>query len=122
MTIIIWRGFGRWWWACSRTLLGGIAGQTVASNDLLDNGWAADETMCVMVKSKIAKEQKAAERVAEMVYACFDKLPKTEQKSRLRAIRNLRIRNRKTSKRSSTPQSFRTRSEAATASRKRVRP
>lgn len=72
--------------------------------------------------TKLAKEREAAKQVAEMTYCYFEKLPKTEQKIRLKAIKNLRIRNRKTSKRSSIPESFQEHSEAAVASRKHGRP
>jgi hypothetical protein len=72
--------------------------------------------------TKLAKEREAAKRIAEMTFRYFEKLPKAEQKIRLNAIKNLRIRNRKTSKRSSTPASLQEHSEAAVASRKRARP
>jgi hypothetical protein len=71
---------------------------------------------------KLAKEREAAKRLAEMTYRYFEKLAKTEQKNRLTAIKNLRIRNRKTSKRSSIPANFQEHSEAAVAPRKRARP
>lgn len=72
--------------------------------------------------AKLVKEREAVKRLAETTYRYFAKLPKTEQKIRLKAIKNLRIRNRKTPKRSSIPASFQAHSEAATASRKHGRP
>ena len=74
------------------------------------------------IKTKAAKERDAAKRIAEMTYCYFEKLPKTEQKIRLKAIKKLRIRNRKTSKHSSIPASYQEHSEAAVASRKHARP
>ncbi len=72
--------------------------------------------------TKLTKEREAAKRIAEMTYCFFEKLPKTEQKIRLKAIKSLRIRNRKTSKHSSIPVSLQEHSEAAVGSRKRGRP
>jgi len=72
--------------------------------------------------AKLAREREAAERIAEMTHRFFEKLPKAEQKIRLKAIKNLRIRNRKTPKRSSIPASLQEHSEAGAASRKRARP
>jgi len=46
--------------------------------------------------AKLAKEREAAERLAEVTRRFFEKLPKAEQKIRLKAIKNLRIGNRKT--------------------------
>jgi hypothetical protein len=57
----------------------------------------------VAANTKLTKEREAANRIAEMTYCFFEKLPKTEQKIRLKAIKNLRIRNRKTSKRRFVP-------------------
>jgi hypothetical protein len=68
------------------------------------------------MKTKLAKEREAAENLAEMMYTCFEKLPKAEQKIRLKAIKNLRIRNRKTSKPASTPRSLRSHSQASAVS------
>jgi len=41
--------------------------------------------------AKLAKERETAERIAEMTQRFFEKLPKTEQKIRLKAIKNLTI-------------------------------
>jgi hypothetical protein len=72
--------------------------------------------------TKLAKDREAARRIAEMTSRSFEGLPKAEQKIRLEAIKSLRIRNRKTSKRSSTPVSLQERSEAGAVSPKRARP
>jgi len=69
-------------------------------------------------KKKLSKEQGEAQRIAEMTRPFFNELSKTEQKIRLAAIKNLRIRNRKTSKRSSTPANLPVRSVASVKSRK----
>ncbi len=69
-------------------------------------------------KKKLSKEQADAQRIAEMTRPFFDELSKAEQKVRLEAIKNLRIRNRKTPKRSSTPASLPVRSVASAKSRK----
>ena len=62
--------------------------------------------------AKLAREREAAERIAEMTHRFLEKLPKAEQKIRLKAIKNLRIRNRETPKRSSIPASLQEHSEA----------
>ena len=78
-------------------------------------------------KKKLSKEQMNAQHIADMTRPFFDELSRTEQKVRLAAIKNLRIRNRKTSKRSSTPASLKVRSVASakrtstTSPRKRQR-
>jgi len=73
-------------------------------------------------KTVLAEERQAADRLAEITRHHFEKLPASERKTRLKAMKNLRIRNRKTSKRSSTPATLRERSAASTTSRKRARP
>jgi hypothetical protein len=77
----------------------------------------------VSSKAKSGEEQEAAGQIAEMMYAALLKLPKEDQKATVRAIQKIKIvKNRKTSKRSSIPVSFRQSSKAATARRKRVHP
>jgi hypothetical protein len=71
-------------------------------------------------KTVLAEELRAAARLAENTRRNFEKLPDSDRKIRLKAMKNLRIRNKKTSKRSSTPASFQERSAASTASRKRA--
>jgi hypothetical protein len=54
-------------------------------------------------KTAFAEEREAANSLAEITRHHFEKLPEHERKTRLKAMKSLRIRNRKTSKRSSTP-------------------
>jgi len=54
-------------------------------------------------KTAPAEPRRAAERLAAITRHHFEKLPDSERKTRLKAMNNLRIRNRKTSKRASTP-------------------
>jgi len=58
-------------------------------------------------ESKRARQKKAARKIAEIMYASLQKLPKEEQEERIRAIQKITIRrktNGKTPKRASTPQ------------------
>jgi hypothetical protein len=76
-------------------------------------------------KTKRTKEQEAANRVAELMYAALLRLPKKEQKATVLAIKKIKItrnRSRKTPKPSSVPRNFRQSSSAAIARRKRVHP
>jgi hypothetical protein len=76
-------------------------------------------------ESKLARQKKAARKVAEIMYASLQKFPREEQEERIRAIQKIAIKrktNGKTPKRASTPENSPIGSLPAVRQRKRGRP
>jgi hypothetical protein len=78
----------------------------------------------VNTKTKLAKQRKAADCIADIMIGCLRELPKEEQKLRIKAIKNGKVTRSSrgnTPKRVSTPANFRERSPVANRRQKRVR-
>jgi hypothetical protein len=68
----------------------------------------------VKARAKAARQRRAANRIAELMYAALKKLPANDQSAAIEAVQKVKITpNRKASKRSSTPQNLRKPSTAS---------
>jgi len=71
---------------------------------------------------RVAKPEKDARTIANVLYGCLEDLPEGQIQERMKAIQKVRIRSGNTPKRGSTQGSLRARSRAAGVRHKRARP
>jgi hypothetical protein len=72
-------------------------------------------------KNKVDKDKKAADQIAEIMYAALMNLPEAEREPAIKDIQAIKFVQRKSSKRAAKPRSLRGPSTGAVRTRKRAR-